>query len=419
MSWFNRLTDFVASAVTMAKTVASRAINFMADKAENLVGDIKEVWRKVKPYVQKAPALLRTAARYAEGLHPLAGKALSAVALGLDALLSLENSPVLKKIEWAISSAAQRARVLQQQIRDGKISWLSPEEYEAALKTREALRAGEVDGEALSADDRRQIEIAEAITAFGIAKTDVVNAIELGPRNFEHYLRLRATQKLLAMSESKLLARGLDGLSENDWFMVRIAADLIKVDPELQSAAAVRLDGILKQSHGKTLQSFIYEELVAAWVNQSSELGVELTEMQTLLAKGKTDLRRLQIAKRVQNELDAQEDAELAALEKSVPELEREWEAANTRKRDVERYADAAEGFLQMLEKSPEQLEQEDRLYVVEDGEIVGRIIIDVAEKKTPFGSLSADDQAVITDFANIFHAQAKQRMKAVLEIEA
>ena len=227
MSWFNRLTDFVASAVTMAKTVASRAINFMADKAENLVGDIKEVWRKVKPYVQKAPALLRTAARYAEGLHPLAGKALSAVALGLDALLSLENSPVLKKIEWAISSAAQRARVLQQQIRDGKISWLSPEEYEAALKTREALRAGEVDGEALSADDRRQIEIAEAITAFGIAKTDVVNAIELGPRNFEHYLRLRATQKLLAMSESKLLARGLDGLSENDWFMVRIAADLI------------------------------------------------------------------------------------------------------------------------------------------------------------------------------------------------
>ena len=181
----------------------------------------------------------------------------------------------------------------------------------------------------------------------------------------------------------------------------------------------MRLDGILKQSHGKTLQSFIYEELVAAWVNQSSELGVELTEMQTLLAKGKTDLRRLQIAKRVQNELDAQEDAELAALEKSVPELEREWEAANTRKRDVERYADAAEGFLQMLEKSPEQLEQEDRLYVVEDGEIVGRIIIDVAEKKTPFGSLSADDQAVITDFANIFHAQAKQRMKAVLEIEA
>ena len=121
----------------------------------------------------------------------------------------------------------------------------------------------------------------------------------------------------------------------------------------------------------------------------------------------------------MQNELDPKDAAELAALEIQVPAQEKSWEAATTRKRDIERYADAAEGFLQLLEKSADQLEQEDRGYVIEEGENVGRIIVEAADKNTPFSSLSADDQSLITDFANIFHKEAKQRMESVLEVSA
>lgn len=423
MGWFSNITSSISSAVSSAvgvvKTVAAKAINFMADKAENLVGEVKDVWKAVKPFVKKAPAYLRTAAASVAKVNPKAGLVLAAVATGVDALLALENSPVLKKIEKAISAASQKARELQRQIRNGEIAWLSPEEYEAALQTRKTLRAAEREEEALSARDRKKIELATAVNDFGIAKTDLNNAIEAGPSNFEHYLRLRATQKLLALAEARLMADGIDGLTEDDWFLVRIASDLIKADPELKSAAAERLDAVLRLAHGKTLQSFVYEELIAAWKKQSSALDAELNDAKALLAKNMIDLRRLQLAKRVQNELDPREAAELAALQEQVPAQEKSWEAATIRKRDIERYADAAEGFLQLLEKSPDELEAEDRGYVIDEGENVGRIIVEAAENNTPFSGLAPDDQALITDFANIFHAEAKQRMESVLEVSA
>ena len=422
MGWFSNLASSIGSAVSsvvsMGKTVAARAINFMADRAENLVGEIKEVWQKVKPFVQKVPEYLRKLAVAAVIVHPMLGKLLKVAATGLDALLALENSPVLKGIEKAISAVAQKARELQQQIRDGKIAWLSPEEYEAALKTRKTLRDAETEN-SLSSRDRTFIDLATAINDFGIVKTDLKNAIEAGPSNFEHYLRLRATQKLLGMAEAKLKANGLEGLSEDDCFLIRIASDLIKANPELKSSAAERLDAILRQVHGKNLQSFVYEELIAAWKNQSRVLDSDLNDAKTLLAKSMIDLKRLQLAQRVQNELDAQEAAKLAALEVQVAAQEQSWKATMIRKRDIERYADAAEGFLQLLEKSTDQLEQEDRGYVIDEGENVGRIIVEAAEKNTPFSSLSPDDQSLITDFANIFHEEAKQRMESVLEVSA
>lgn len=423
MGWFSVLTSSIGSAVSKvvgkAKTVAARVINFMADKAENLVGEVKDVWRKVKPFVQKVPSYLRSAAAATANAHPAASLVLATVATGVDALFALENSPVLKKIEQAISLAAKKARELQQQIREGKISWLTPEEYEAALKTRRTLRDVVKEEDALSTPDRTKIELAAAINDFGIAKTDLRNALEAGPSDFEHYLRLRATQKLIALAEAKLMTEGVVGLSNDDWFLVRTASDLIKADPELKSAAAERLDAILRQAHGKTLQSFVYEELIAAWKNQARVLDAEISGMESLLAQNTRNLKRLQVAKRAQNELDPQEAAALDALEIQVAAQENSWEAATIRKRDIERYADAAEGFLQLLEKSPNELEQEERGYVVDEGENVGRVIVEAAEKSTPFSSLAPDDQSLITDFANIFHEEAGRRMESVLEVSA
>ena len=91
----------------------------------------------------------------------------------------------------------------------------------------------------------------------------------------------------------------------------------------------------------------------------------------------------------------------------------------STRRRDIERYADAAEGFLQLLEKSEEQLEIEDRSYVIDEGAAVGKIIVEVADKNTPFSQLKAEDQSLITDFANIFRKEAQKRMESVLEMTA
>ena len=64
-------------------------------------------------------------------------------------------------------------------------------------------------------------------------------------------------------------------------------------------------------------------------------------------------------------------------------------------------------------------MEQEDRSYVIEEGAAVGQIIVEVADKNTPFSQLKSEDQSLITDFANIFRKEAQKRMESVLEMTA
>lgn len=431
MGWFSDIvssaTAFVSEnverAVRAAKTVASKAIHFMADKAEAVVGEVKKVWKRVKPIVQKAPAKLRELAPKA-GKIPQVGPYLElvahGVATGLEALLTLENSEVANTLEDVVTDLVKKARDLQQQIREGKIAWLTAEEYEAAIKVRIKLRASSKDAEGLSVGDRRKLDLASAINDFGIAKTDVKNAMAGEPSDYEHYLRLRATQKLLGTAESKLIEGGsIDVLTEDDWFLVRVASDLVKADPELNTKAAERLDTILKEAYGKTLQSFVYEELIAIWEKEAESLEGEVGEKVASLAKDIVSFKRLQIAQRVQDQLDESEAIELADLETRVPIQEQAVESLISRQRDIERFANAAEGFLQMLEKSQEQLSNEDREYVLSDGSEVGRIIVEAFQHNVSFDRLSEDDQALIVDFANIFRSDARKRMNAVLEMAA
>ena len=400
--------------VSAAKTIASKAIDFMANRAESFVGKVKEVWKKVKPYVEKAQAPLRRLAQKTKDI-PYVGQITSAISIGVDGLLALENSPVLKKVEAAIKSVAEKARTLEAKIKNGEIPFLTAAEYKEAVKSRSIFRSVEDD---VVASRRKDFDIASAINDLLIVKTDLQTAIDGEPADFEHYLRLRATQKLLRDEESKLTASGsLDALSENDWFLIRVASDLIKADPELSTQAAERVDIILKEK-GKSLQSFVYEELIAAWKVDSVALASELDVAQGNLAKDIVLLRRLNADKKIQNELSKEDTALLERLEVDVPRQERSVDALAANQRDVERYANAAEGFLQMLEKSPEQLEAEDRAYVLDEGNDVGKIIVEVAEKKIPFKALTQDDQALITDFANVFKKEASKRME-ILEVAA
>jgi hypothetical protein len=67
-------------------------------------------------------------------------------------------------------------------------------------------------------------------------------------------------------------------------------------------------------------------------------------------------LKRLSLAKNIQGELSAEEAAELTKLETEVPAQKQALDDLATRQRDIDRYVGAAEGFLQLLEKTPEQI---------------------------------------------------------------
>ncbi|MCU7974117.1 hypothetical protein L5M43_02365 [Shewanella sp. SW36] len=437
MGWFSNACNFVSSAVSTvsnavssayetAKNVAGKVVGWMAEKAEVFIGGVKKAWKVVKPFVQHIRTALLNASKLAP--YPWMRSALVMLEKGLGALTAFEKSPIAKKIDaaikWAINLAQRwqknREDLLdknkQQDDMEQANDLLTEEELVLAKQHQAELRFAE--DEVIPQDQRHNLELASAINDFEIAKKELGMAIESEPTDFEHYLRLRATQKLLNMSDKKLRsALTVDDLSSDDLFLIRIASDLIKSNPELSKNAAERLDRVLTRLYNKKLTPFVFEELIASWAKQAQSLGDEWAKANASYAKDKMLLNRLVLAKKIQEELSNEESSQLSILENSVPEQKQALDSLASQQRDVERYVGAAEGFLQLLEKTEEQIESDDRSYLLEDGQYIGKLLIECAEHNIPFSALEEDDQSLITDYANIFQQEAKDRMDTILEV--
>lgn len=416
MGFFSSVKSFIKEAASTVKRAAGKVIEWMAEKGEAFIGGVKKVWRAVEPYVGKVQAVLAAAAKATSSI-PWLSAAITAVNTGITALTTFANSPIAKKIEKALKFAIELAKRWQEG-KEKAGAEMEDGELEEARRHQETFRIAE--GESASKEERHMLELMGAINDYSVAKGDLARALEGVPKDFEHYLRLRATQKLLCMSGKRFQdAKSIDDLDTNDLFLVRIASDLVKSNPELNARAAERLDRVLDDKYNKKLASFVYEELVASWKKEAAALEEDLDKENSQLSKNTVLLRRLTADKKIQNELSVEDFDMLEKLEKEVPRQEAEVERKHRQQMDVECYANAAEGFLQLIEKSEEQLEEEDLGYVVEDGEDVGRIILQVAENKIPFSALSMEDQSLILDFANAFRADANSRMKEILEMTA
>lgn len=428
MDWFSSACSWVGSAVSSvasgiasvgsavfngAREIAGKAIGWMAEKAEGFVNGVKNVWRAVKPYVENIRVALKAAA--ATTPIPWIQAALIGLEKGLGALTAFENSPIAKKIDAAIKWSIDLAKRWQKS-RQTQEEHLSEEELEEARHHQENMRFAE--REVVSPEHRHEMEMAAAINDYEIAKADLVKVLNAEPENFEHYLRLRATQKLLSMADKKFRnAQTVDALSADDLFLVRIASDLIKANPELSSQAAARLDRVLSEKYGKKLTPFVFEEMIASWGVRAQELGQQWNVANRSYAKDSMLLKRLQQALKIQHELSAEEAEELTMLEADVPASKQKLDDLATCKRDIQRYVGAAEGFLQLLEKTEEQIEQEDRTYLIEEGAQVGQLLVDCAENSKPFNALNQREQALIIDYSNIFQQESEARMERILEV--
>ncbi|EXE12110.1 hypothetical protein J559_3156 [Acinetobacter sp. 983759] len=86
--------------------------------------------------------------------------------------------------------------------------------------------------------------------------------------------------------------------------------------------------------------------------------------------------------------------------------------------RAMQSYVHAAEGFLQVLEKTAEQFEEEGRDYIVDDVATVGRLLVECAQYGKQWNDLTLDEQSLITDYANIFAEDSKKRTQELVEAE-
>lgn len=414
----------IGAAYNTVKEVAGKAVGWLAEKAGNFVDGVKKVWETVKPYVAQIRTALKAAAAATAVTFPWLSGALVLLDKGLGALTAFENSPIAKKVQQAIDWSIKLAQRWQGNKKENNLEerqeheHLDEEELEQAKRHQEDLRFAE--REVVSPEQRHQLELASVFNDFEIARADLDKTIKSAPEDFEHYLRLRATQKLLAMAEKKFrTAKTVDNISADDIFLVRIASDLIKASPELSNDAALRLDRVLIEIHGKKLLPFVFEELIASWAKRAEVLDKQWAQDNKVLSKDTTLYKYLLGAKEIQSELSTEEMQQFEALEAALPSQKEALASLATRQRDMERYVGAAEGLLQVLEKTPEQIEAEDRAYLLEEGTRIGKLLIDCAQTDTPFNQLNKEDQSLLTDYANIFKNESKTRMKGLLEVTA
>lgn len=415
MGWFSSVCSFVGSAVSAvtsaagsavssvyngAKKVAREAISWIANKGEGLIKTVKETWIKVKPYLQAISPFLKKAAPAVP--YPWLKTAIIAVDTAITGLLALENSPILKRLERGARWVIKLAQRLDQQLTAQEEA--EAREHQQTFNEAKAAAHGSVQANAF--------DVAVMLNELMLVKTGIANLVNDGKvvADMEHYLRLRATQKLMRSVEDKLtVAATAEDISSDDMFLVRLGASLLSENPNMSEADAERLDGIVMERFGTKLTPFVFEEMSKMWQLDLTEDERKWKRMVPVLNKAKARLKSLQFEAKV-SELSTEDQAALAHLEAELPgQLQANDDLM---KRNVEResYISATEGFLQLLEKSPEQLRAADQEYLMTQGEQVGLLLIETAQAGTRWDRLLPEQQALIADFANIFREDSIKR---------
>lgn len=423
MGFFSGFCSFVSSAVSTVsravsstfnavKETASKAVSWMAEKAESFIGGVKNIWDKVKPIISTviSPAL-KIAAKWAGVAlpsFPWISTAIAAFDKALEALVAWDKTGLAKKVSDAINWAIEKAKQLNS-------IKLNKEELKEAETHNEALSEarGQLRGEAA-----RALDLATLITTYAQLITRISDVLENNNiTDFEHYLRLRAAQKLLNDTESRLKsASNIEDINEDDIFLVEIGSELLKANPNVSDTQAANLDRIILERFNKKLIPFVFEEMIMAWGYNLETMEKEWKSINDSLAKEQVALRRLEVSSKL-SQLTNEEAKTLAELQQKLPPQKAKMEQLRKRTNEMRNYVFAAEGFLQVLEKTPEQFTGKE--YLLDDSNTAGMIIIDCAQHGKKWEQLTEDEQSLIIDFANIFEEASRARAAKLVEIAA
>ncbi|HEA3247291.1 hypothetical protein [Pasteurella multocida] len=389
------------------KSVASKVIDTCIEFGGKVVDTVKEVYKKVKPYIAPIKKAVKVVGDTL-GMHfPWIKTASDVIYNGLDYLENLEKSPLVKKIlehiEWALKT-----------LKDIKEKYFKESEIEKAEKRQKELE------EAMSLmkteEHKLSIRFAALINDYILVRSRINKALENfetdQSTNFEYYLRLTATQKLLKITEHRLKkATDLSQISDDDLFLIQIGSHLLSEDPQLSEQEALRLDKIIsRRFNGKSLLPFVFEELLFSWNKRLESMKNDWERKNSALAKIKYAHKKLTTKQKTQ-ELSFEEQKQLENLQEDIRLDTFELRETENKNRAMENYIYAAEGFLQVLEKKQEEWEEE-KEWILDDSAEVGMLLIQCIEQGVHWDDLTKEQQSLIVDFANIFAKDSQKRTK-------
>lgn len=404
MGWFSDAWEGVKSIASSAwegaKSIARKTVSWMAEKSESFVGSISSLWDTVKPYIR--PAL-----KFVGHTFPWLKPAVIAFEKALDWVENFIESDLADKLKSAIQWVINASKHIKEKILDDS-------ELEEAQTRDELLKEAKAN---MSGDEKKALLFAELINKFIIVQNLIQRTFDKNSiHDFEHYLRLRATQKLLALSEKFLVeSNDINDIGNDDLFLISIGEEFLTSSPNISDFELERLNALIYKRFNKELIPFIFEEMVVAWAKNLVDLERKWGTENGILSKDIVKLKTFENRLKLGGNLEVDENEQLHKLRKSVPILKSNQDSLAKSNREMQNYVYAAEGFLEVLEGN-ELLDGKEHL--LDRSSVVGNIIIDCAQNGKKWDSLTEDEQELIIDFANIFKQNSIARANSINAIE-
>lgn len=411
MGFFSKFVSAVTSgvkkAVAFVKEKAIDAIDWLANKAETFVGEVKQLYKAAKPYISKARIVLRTIT--ANVPIPWVQAAGLAVDKALAVIEHLDSNPLAAKLQQAIDWLIARARELHSHL-------LNEQEVAEARQRAQDLKAAM---EKVGEEERKVLEGLALVNRYELIRVQIDRLIQDEAFvDFEHYLRIRAVQKLLPLYQEQMknLKQVTDVLGE-PLFIINTAEVLIEAHAELDNFSLQQLDRLTTERFGKPVIPFVFEEMIAVWGLDQQQHQATWEKLSEEVARNRVIVRRL-ASEAEFGELSVEEAKVLADLRMLEDTDKKRLEKLGEQVRAKRNYVFAAEGFLQLLESDEQRLIDQDREYLMDDGIDVGSILIRCAQNGEKWESLTHEEQSLIISFANIFETDCRRRTASLLTVE-
>ncbi|PIQ08218.1 MAG: hypothetical protein COW71_13095 [Ignavibacteriales bacterium CG18_big_fil_WC_8_21_14_2_50_31_20] len=431
MGWFGDLCSSAwetvcsvgRTVVTKVAEFAGKALTKMAEFGEKVVSTVKKVWHKVKPYIEKVAKIVvkakAVAAKMEKVPHPWTQAIAKFIRIGaalcekgLAVIQSIENSPILKKIDNALKDILPKMKEYGAKI----TTWAKIQE---SRKLQNELEEIVVESQT---DEEKALLLAKMLNKYLILKSSVILMIKEDKiENMEHYLQLMATEKIFKNFQ-KRISEGLkiDEIKHDDMFMFEVADVLISKNPQLSEVERNRFDELVQKMFGKPLLPVVFAEMVKLW-SASLELEIDKRDdLKTQLARKEVVKRRLEKNIEFEIQLEVEELKELDLINKEIPELHKLYDDLVKYIIHQESYIYAAEGMQRALEENILEVvgSEEDVIVIHDQIPKLADLLISCFRGGIMWEELSSNDQSLIRDFANIFKEASKNRADELITVE-
>ncbi len=393
--------NVVKTAFTAVVEVAKKAINWIADRGPVIWEGIRTIWNITKKVIKPVLIVLSKTLPFPI-LRAIAKILVIAIEI-LERLLDTATAEKIRKaIQWCIDAAAKLRNLI-----------LSEGERREAVERRELFQKAMISLQDHD-EERRAIAVAKLINEFVLLQNEINDYLsdQIEITDYDHYLRIRATHKLIDLTEQKLKQDiNLVEITDDDMFILEMGNRLVSEVVRASDEELERLDEIIYNMSGKKLLPFVFEELLLGWTKLTEENEREWEMTNNALAKAVIELRN------AENTLlyGGQPVIDIPSHKRLIDELTQKLDAIARIKNDRWMMIDAAEGFLEILENNEKVA---GKTYLLNRGEKVGRIIIGIMEMNHPMEELAESDRMLLIDFAHIFSEERKRRIDSIPTIE-